>query len=237
MKKSIIIFAAASILSIGMIAFGWLFVRGQIGEAVLTEETILGDKSAADGLVVGFRADSAENLHWVNQFTYSTGESATIFQMGEMTKKTDTSVYDEIRFTGWSAAPYVTKLVYNPLEGLQDQEIQGFYDKEQKKFMERGAEQTGKIKVKDYLEYYPVSFRFQFGNKNFDSDNALTGLKIYDENGMLSPDDWTYYNEDVALYAVLNDMFKIPVIKNEYQEYRIFKPEKRTKKNLQKINR
>ena len=67
---------------------------------MLTEETIAGDRDTADGLTVGFRADSMENLHWINSFDYSSDETKSYFKRGEMAKKTDTCVYDDIRFTG-----------------------------------------------------------------------------------------------------------------------------------------
>lgn len=59
MKKSMILFAAAAVFAIGMTAYGWIFAWGQVGEAVLTEETTAGEREAAEGLVVGFRADSS----------------------------------------------------------------------------------------------------------------------------------------------------------------------------------
>ena len=68
MKKSIFIFLTATVLSIGMIVFGWMSASDQIGKARLTEETITGDRAAADGLIVAFRADSADDLHWINGF-------------------------------------------------------------------------------------------------------------------------------------------------------------------------
>ena len=220
-KKTVILFMAAAVLSVGMIVYGWIFVDSQIGEAVLTEETIMGSRDAAEGLMVGFRADSADNLHWINSFDYSTDETESSFKRGEMAKTADASVYDEIRFTGWSAAPFVTRLNYDRLEGLQEKKIQAFYDEIQQRVMESGAEETGKIKLQDYLDFYPVSFQFQFGNKTFNSESALTGLKVYDERGMLSPESGTAYDEDVALYAALNQFFKIPVIADEYQTYRV----------------
>ena len=119
MKKSVIIFVTAAVLSVGITVYGWIFVDSQIGGVVLTEETIAGDRDTADGLTVGFRADSMENLHWINSFDYSSDETKSYFKRGEMAKKTDTCVYDDIRFTGWSQVPYYTQLKYGNLKGLQ----------------------------------------------------------------------------------------------------------------------
>lgn len=223
MKKSMILFVIAAVFSVGMIAYGWTFVDGQLGEAVLTEETISGNREAVEGLMVGFSVDSADNLHWTNRYDYSTNQTKSSFKMGETAKKADTSVYDDIRFNGWSVVPYVTQLSYARLKGLQEKKIHGFYEEIQQRVMKSGTEEKGKIKLKDYLDYYPVSFQFQFGTKIYDAGNALTGLKVYEERGKLSAESGTGYDEDVDLYVALNHLFKIPVIENEYQEYRVSK--------------
>ena len=229
MKKTIIIFLTSSLLSVVAVAYGWAFVGGQVGEAALAEETVTGSRDAADGLTVGFRADSADNLHWINSYDYSSGETESSFKKGDMARTYDTLVYDDIRFTGWSAVPFSTLLAYDGLEGLQEKKIHAFYDEIQQNVMERGSESVpesvpkaeGKIRLKDYLDYYPVSFRFQFGTKIFNSDNALTGLKVYDEMNMLYPEKSAVYDDEIDLYAAFNSLFKIPVIDNEYQEYKV----------------
>ena len=80
MKKSIIIFVMSIVLSVGMVVYGWAFVDSRIGKVSLTEETISGNKAAADGLTVGFRADSADDLHWVSSYDYSTGKTESSFK-------------------------------------------------------------------------------------------------------------------------------------------------------------
>ena len=225
MKKSIIIFVMAVLLSVVAVAYGWAFVDSRIGRVTLTEETIWGDRSAADGLTAGFRADSADNLHWVNSFDYSTLKTESSFKRGEMTETVDPSLYDDYRFTGWSTVPFSTRLKCDRLEGLQEKKIQAFYNRIQHRVMETGAEEEGRIRLCDYLDYYPVSFRFQFGTKIFNSDRALTGLKVYDERNMLSPENISAYDDELDLYEAFNNMFKIPVIENEYQEYKVSKIE------------
>lgn len=225
MKKSIIIFVTSIALSVVIVIYGWTFVESRVGRITLTEETMAGNKAAADGLTAGFRADSADNLHWVSSYDYNTDKTESSFKRGEMTINFDTSVYDDIRFTGWSTVPFSTRLKYDSLCGLQENKIQAFYNEIQQRVKETGAEENGKIRLKDYLDYYPVSFRFQFGTKIFNSDNALTGLKIYDERNMLSAENAAAYDEELSLYTAFNSLFKIPVINNEYQEYRILKLE------------
>ena len=225
MKKSIIIFVTSIALSAGMVIYGWAFVDSRVGEVSLTEETMAGNKAAADGLTVGFRADSADNLHWISSYDYNTDKTDSSFKRGEMTETIDASVYDDIRFTGWSTVPFSTRLKCDRLEGLQEKKIQAFYNRIQHRVMETGAEEEGRIRLCDYLDYYPVSFRFQFGTKTFNSDSALTGLKVYDERNMLSPENISAYDDELDLYEAFNNMFKIPVIENEYQEYKVSKIE------------
>ena len=221
MKKSIFIFLTATVLSIGMIVFGWTTASDQIGKARLTEETITGDRAAADGRIVAFRADSADDLHWINGFDYSTNKTVSSFMRGEMETTAVTSVYDDMRFTGWSAVPYYTQLKYDALDGLQDKKIQNYYDKLQKQALADGKEKKGTIRTGDYLDYYPISFRFQFGEKVYNSSSALTGLKILADKKSLNEEKTAPYAGDIELYTVLNDWFRIPVIDNEYQDYSV----------------
>lgn len=221
MKKSVIKFVASVVISAVTVTYGWIFVDAQIGEARLTEETVAGNREMANGLTVGFRADSSDNLHWFNSFDYSKNETKSSFKMGKLQENIDTPVYDNIRFTGWDCEPFYTQLKYERLAGLQQNGIQAFYNEIQQSVMKTGSEETGRIRLRDYLDYYPVSFRVQFGNKLYSSSNALTGLKVYDERGKLSAGSGSAYDEDVDLYAALNNAFKIPVIENEYQEYKV----------------
>ena len=222
MNKSVILFVTTVILSALIILFTCLFLNQQVGAAVLTEETITGDITAADNLTAGFRSDSSDSLHWINTYDYGDGKTKTLFIRGDMPVPEESSS-DSIRFHGESTIPFCTNLENTLLENLQNKKIHRFYDEMQRDVMESGKEMKGKIKLSEYLDYYPVSFRFQFGSKYFNSDDALTGLKILEENEMVSEKKENTYTEDMTLYAAFNDYFRIPVIDNEYQEYRISK--------------
>lgn len=221
MKKSIMIFLTVAVFSVGATVCGWSFVNNQVGEAVLSEETIEGSRAAADWLTVEFSADSADDLHWKNSFDYSTDQTTSTFKRGEMEKKADTAVRDGIRFNGWSEVPYITRIQYDSLEGLQEQKIQKFYETIGQKAAKSGVSAQGEIRLKDYLDYYPISFQFQFGNKGYDSDSALNALKFYEENGELSSDRGTVHDFEIILYTEFSRRFRIPVIDNEYQKYRV----------------
>ncbi len=225
MKKSVMIFLTVAVFSAVVTVCCWSFVNSQVGEAILSEETIEGSRTEADWLTVEFRADSADNLHWKNSFDYSTNQTTSVFKRGEMEKKTDTVVYDNIRFNGWSEVPYTTKIKYEALEGLQEQKIQEYYEAIEQKVVNSGVPEQGEIHLKDYLDYYPISFQFQFGNKGYDSESALNALDYYEENEELSPDGETVYDTEITLYTELNRRFKIPVIDNEYQKYEVSKIE------------
>ncbi len=246
MKKSIILFLMVTVLSVSGIVYTCIFVDTEIRESKLTEETIEGDVTAAEGISAGFRADSGDDLHWINSYDYSSGRSESVFKRGEIVEVVETSIfddiqrdksfgkgdltitvkmslYDDIRFTGWSVEPFVTELEYDRLGGLQKKDIHAFYEEIQKRVVESGKAKSGKIRLGDYLDYYPISFQFQLGTQRYDSGNALTGLKIYDEQGTLSPEESTVYDRDVELYTALNNMFRIPVIDNEYHLYKVSK--------------
>lgn len=221
MKRYIAIYAVAAFFSISMIVFGCIFADSKIGEVVFTEETISGNRSAAEGLEAGMRADSSDELHWISSYDFSTGKTESVFRRGEMTAEAEAFLYDDIRFNGSTTIPYGTELEFEELADIQGKKLHGFFDELQHDSVESGEIQTGKIKLDDYLDYYPVSFRFQLGTKILNSDNALTGLKIYDEQNKLSPENAAVYDEEIQLYKAFNDMFKIPVIDDEYLEFEI----------------
>ena len=223
MKKSIIVFVSATIISLIVLGFSWGFLNDEIGEAILTEETLYGDIAATENLEVGFRADSDNTLHWINSYDYTEGKTTSNFKRGEMAENEDKVSDDDIRFTGESTVPFSTNVEYSELGGLQNKGIHKFYGKIQETVVNTGKEQQGKVKLSDYLDYYPISFRFQFGSKIFNSDDALTGLKIYEEDGKLEVASGTAYDADISLYVAFNQFFKIPVIENEYHEYKVSK--------------
>lgn len=228
MNKSIIIFVTAAILSVLVIIFACFFLSQHVGYAVLTEETISGDVSATEKLSVGFRSDSSNNLHWVCTYDYDENKTDTLFQRGDMLISEEVKT-DDIRFTGESTVPFTVRLENSGLTNFQDEKVHGFYDEIQNSVNESGIEQQGKINLSEYLDYYPISYRFQFGSKFFSSDAALTGLKIYEENGTVT-EDKNPYEADINLYNAFNDFFQIPIIENEYQEYRITKIDNYDKK-------
>lgn len=223
MKKSIIIFVTAMVFAIGILSFGWVFVFSQAYEAVLTEETLSGNRETAEGLTVGFTGETKDRLKWVNCFDYSTNRTKSTIKREPLEDEQE-EIKNEFRFTGEDLTPYFTQVEYGRiLTALQNQEIKGFYNDIQDRVMKTGETEIGKIKVKDYIDYYPIGFRFQFGKKIYDMDNALTGLKILEERGVLDEETGSGYNREVEMYNILQDAFAIPVIENEYQKYKISK--------------
>lgn len=220
-KKPVILFCVAVVFIMVTILGGAFFLKHQIGEVNLTEETLMGDVAAADGIQVGFRADSGEDLHWISSYDFTTKTTQSSFKRGEMSSEPEYFIYDDFRFTTWSEVPYITLLENDHLAGLQKNDIQKYYDEIQVTGLNSEDEVSGEIRVKDYLDYYPISFRFQFGSKVCNSNDALTGLKILENEGNKSDGRISSYDEDVKLYKEINQFFRIPVIENEYQRYEL----------------
>ena len=129
MKNSIIVFVSATIISLLVLGFSWGFLNDEIGEAILTEETLYGDIAATENLEVGFRADSDNTLHWINSYDYTEGKTTSNFKRGEMAENEDKVSDDDIRFTGESTVPFSTNVEYSELGGLQNKGIHKFYSK------------------------------------------------------------------------------------------------------------
>ncbi|MBR5516675.1 MAG: hypothetical protein IKU53_01765, partial [Firmicutes bacterium] len=156
MKKSIIVFVSATIISLLVIGFSWGFLNAKIGEAILTEETLYGDIAATENLKVGFRADSNKTLHWINSYDYTEEKTTSNFKRGEMAEIEDKASDDDIRFTGESTVPFSTNVEYSELGGLQNKGIHKLYSKIQDTVVNTGKEQQGEIKLAYYLDYYPI---------------------------------------------------------------------------------
>lgn len=218
-KQSMILFIAAAILAAAAVVGGFFFLQSQIGEVRLTEETLLGSAEEADGLAAGFRADGAEELHWNADYNFSHRETESSFKRGEMITKTEPFIYDDFRFTAWSQIPYTTLLKTEELDGLQEKEIHKYYEALQEKTSAEEEVLTGEIKLQDYLDYYPISYRFQFGTKIFNSNDALSGLKLLASGSKKNGGRAYAYDEDLKLFTDINRFFRIPVIENEYQIY------------------
>ena len=129
MKKSIVVFVTATIISLLVLGLSWGFLSDEIGEAILTEETLYGDIAATENLEVGFRADSDKTLHWINSYDYTEGKTTSDFKRGEMTEIEESIGDDDIRFTGESTVPFSTNVEYSGLGGLQNKGIHKFYSK------------------------------------------------------------------------------------------------------------
>ena len=213
--KSLMLLLMAAAVSVGVILFGFAFVNGQVGEVHLTEETLMGSRTAAEGIKVGCRVDAGDDLHWTVSYDFSSGETFLEFKRGEMETSIARSVYDDFRFTDGAGLPYTTRIENSVLEGLQNGKVQRFYDG-----LKVGA--AGEIRLADYIDYYPLSFRFQFGVKIYNSGDMLTGLKFYESqhDGVNKASE---YDEDVQLYVDLNRFFHIPIIETEYQKYQASK--------------
>ncbi len=137
-----------------------------------------------------------------------------------MERNVDTVVYDDMRFTGWSTVPFYTLLHYDELASLQDKKVNALYDRLQNQTLKDRKERTGSLKLADYLDYYPISFRFQFGEKVYNSNRMLSGLKAAEKKSMeTEAESLQAFSHDMELYRVMNEKFRIPVIDNEYQEY------------------
>lgn len=229
MKRSIYVFLVTPALAMGIIIFSRIFLSNEIGSAELTEETISGNREATEGLVVGFRADSADDLHWINVYDYTRSSTVSSFTRGGMPQNRETAVYDAFRFTGWSTRSFCTLIQCEELSGLQDKEIQRFYDELQEQVSREGKEKRGSVSLKEYLDYYPVNFRFRFGETTYDSAAMMQALKDYEKRGELTEESIGPYQGDIELYKVLNDRFRIPVIDNEYQQYSISKHREKDK--------
>lgn len=220
MRKSVFIFIVSVILSAGVIICGSVFVNGRSCEAILTEETLAGDRNAAEGLTAGFQAGSGNRLYWNSSYDYSTGKTESGLKREEREITEEGSLYDDIRFTGRSSVPYTARIAYDRLEGLQNKKIHCFYDEIQQrvsKGKKSGSESFPVCETEiekplgegeDYYEFDPVIViqeeNIADGKKWVHPD--LSGGLSYEVGGEIEAEEG---RKSAAAYNLKNRMFFI----------------------------
>lgn len=209
MKKATILMTLVLLLSIcgvGVLAADVFEAHDQV---VLTEKTVYGDRSKADGLTVRLDSHYSRRLFWNTSMKLDEGLStATEYVFSAKQIREDYPV--EHRGIGLSNRVHggVEFDLDNPQEGLWVA-YKELYDE-----TEPGQEKETDILLKDYIDHYPMTIELDFPDaeysaeawKPFDGMEALPSSEIY------------------AIQA-LRDYFKIPVLEDEHYQIHVRKRE------------
>lgn len=190
MKKSLIAFLLVFALAITALAVGGGALLDWQRENNITEETLLGDASAAEGLQINVKANFAEQLFWETEFSAATDPSAesdfTFYtsRQGEEriwignTNIALDSVHFGISGTNLDLSGHDEQLMMKPVQDVESRTAAG-----------ETRQET--LYLKDYYDYYPI---------RLDMDSF-----------------WGYYGNEIREYRYttglvdISDLFRIPV--------------------------
>ena len=209
MKKATILMALVLLLSVcgvGVLAADVFEERDQV---VLTEKTVYGDRSKADGLTVHINSHYNRRVFWNTSMKLDEGLSTTTEYgfSAEQIREDYPVEHIGLSFSN-RASGGVEFDLDNPQEGLWVA-YKELYDE-----TEPGQEKETDILLKDYIDHYPMTIKLDFPNarysaeawKSFDGIEALPGSEIY-------------------AIQTLRDYFKIPVLEDEHYGIHVRKRE------------
>ncbi|MBQ4354380.1 MAG: hypothetical protein IJC71_05750 [Clostridia bacterium] len=210
MKKYLALFLSFIILSSAALIGVQVYAAADAVPVVYTEHTLTGDKSEIDGIELFLELHCAEHLFWDCELT-----------LGEKVK-TDTKfsyINDYKRPVTEPRGSFDLSFGLNNFGAsgsgdlLEDRDFFGQYD-----MIAAAAEKTpaGKthteiFRLADFYEYYPIAVDMHLHDLWFDSSHTSTIT------------DRKYGTQIESLFAVLTEMFKIPVADNDYREIQIKK--------------
>ena len=202
MRKATIAMLLLLVISIGGVCVAAAGVHAPHDQVVFTEQTFYGDKSAAEGLEVVVRSTYNEQLFW--DTSYSAG----------------TSPDTKTQFA-FSAIPELppSESDFIGLDIEKDISPERFYDTEQPKvglakaYQELfdatapGEEGTAVVRLKDYMDHYPLHILLELP----------TEVDWFDSAEDTAEEEF-YPNSNWDVMRQLTEYFKIPVLENEFFE-------------------
>lgn len=200
MRRATILTLLLLVLSVGGVCIAASNIYQEHDQVVLSETTLYGDSSATDGLTLKLATTYDRHLFW--DTTYSFGENSVTETEYEFHSL---PVYDDAPFTYQGlfidSYPETNFVPGNNQAGLH-QAYQELYDS-----IKSGTEGSRVIRLKDYIDYYPMNISLEFpGTSEYLSAEELAKY----EDSEIEPDS------DLAAIYQLQEYLKIPVIEDEY---------------------
>lgn len=212
MKKATILMALVLLLSVcgvGVLAADVFEAHDQV---VLTEKTVYGDRSKADGLTVQINSHYRSRLQWSTSLQIDDeAECKTDYSFSAKQRRTTRPVeYDGLNMNNY---------VMESLNFRADEPQEGLWVEYKKLLDETQPGQEGEIDVrlKDHMSHYPIGINLDFPNATLSTD-TLTDRERLDELEAL-------HGSEVYAIQRLRDYFKIPILDDEYLSIHVRKRE------------
>lgn len=209
MRRHLRAVVAVTSLCAALLVLMSIFIIQGKDRVLVTETALEGDPKAAEGLTVTTRLEYENCLFW--QTDYRMGQvpsydtEFTFLQLeadySYWTEFSGLQIYDAINSSGWGSLMDDLERE-NPM-GMEKAFLELY---ELAKLEEPGEEVKKQIYVKDYYDYYPVDFTWDFPTVRKDNGSYM----------LLTPrEDTQAYKEAAAVYG---EFFRIPVLEKEALE-------------------
>ena len=204
MHRTLGILLAVVLLLTASLGIVWAVVESRADQITYTENILLGDVSAAEGITVDTRYEYQNHMVWFSQHRPAeTMETDTEFRYYVEQAQFD----QERRYTGINMNIIDTTYINwdwevrdladdSGLEGL----MKAYYDLYHA--TEQGELTNTYIRYADYCEYYPLQIHVDGGKENYGYWDPYT------------KDRYGEYDADIG--KIFNDYFKIPVMEDDW---------------------
>ncbi len=199
MRKTLVLFLAVILACLSLYAFAFAETNTEKDNVIITEGHIYGDKSFAENVDIKVNMQYRENLLWKIKYSVGDGITETDFSIHKnrikREYKSDSSfnLYTNLHYSG-SDLTYAENLGINK---AYNEIIENAVPYEE-------VEKT--IKLKDYLDYYPITVDGYFPDASFAVDTTIINTAhITNET-------------EKELVKAIGEFFKIPVMESHEME-------------------
>ena len=227
MKKHLVI----CLLLLSLLAAGTVWGKGQILESrdrlEFAEETISGDIAAAEGIRLAQRVSLKGHVYWNSvlsvenkklavQNSSSYSKEAEIPRYWNIYSNKGIHIMDLLEGDSWSYGVMENSRTVEPRNMAKGGIVKAF--SELLKETPAGSRGTKRIRLGDYLDYYPLSIQIDLSDEN--GRDPYYGLYTF---------DFSYYTmdrrSDPYVYTMrrIADFFAIPVLEDQYAVIDLYK--------------
>lgn len=212
MRKALIAVSLLFALCLGGVAMVHRDVNRVRDQVVITEETLFGDKTKAEGLTIRAEATLSGNLMW--DTTYTIGEEpATQTEYRFTTQREQRAGEYEPSGLYSNSGYYVGDNIWREAESIDGLTglDRAYWQLLQE--VEPGEEKDRQVPLSDYYEYYPTQLQLELPTYYFDAHWG--GYRTAGEEGIYLAADEEQRAEMMRLHQTLTEYIKIPVLEGE----------------------
>lgn len=224
MKRSLICFLLALVLSVSGVVYAALSVDDRADEVTYTQRVLLGDPSMVEGVKVTANLKLMRQHFWTTEHTLGAEPENEVDYTYYQTRQSDPipNRYDGLYLSNEFDFEIDEEKDISELSGLS-LAYRELYEEGS-----GGKERTERlVRLRDYYEFYPIGARIQLPGTSYlywGSDfYSEPPLEAFDENGVAVLEDGTVVSmgPEALTIRAFQDFFRIPVLEDEYRNISI----------------